>query len=287
MALKSINEGFNKKYINESIANEVKDILNKNGYNTNVEGASDYIEAAAEYIEMNHDFGYKYPVEQWFEETVQNYPEDLKFMKECLKEDTIKQDNKWVNKGDSGKTHGKFKTKKEADAQRKAMFANGFTESLQDEDGWGEQVLDILYNAFERTEHFMYEIINCVRDSYAGFGSTIDDLIDEVNYIADMFTMAAEELENSKQELNESLVESDSKEIFHNDNGIDYKVIERSKTGKNALLNNGKQWIVAWNCPYDEGSWGQGHYLFDEESARYIWNKKYFNENFLYRHRSR
>lgn len=49
---------------------------------------------------------------------------------ECLAEDTIKQaDGKWVNKGDEG-THGEFKTKKEADAQRKAMYANGYKENL-------------------------------------------------------------------------------------------------------------------------------------------------------------
>ena len=42
-----------------------------------------------------------------------------------LNEDTVKQDGKWVNKGKEG-THGKFKTKKEADAQRRAMFASGF-----------------------------------------------------------------------------------------------------------------------------------------------------------------
>ncbi len=42
-----------------------------------------------------------------------------------IKEDTIKQNGKWVNKGKEG-THGKFKTKKAADAQRKAMFANGY-----------------------------------------------------------------------------------------------------------------------------------------------------------------
>lgn len=43
-----------------------------------------------------------------------------------VREDTVKtSDGKWTNKGDEG-THGKFKTKKEADAQRKAMFANGY-----------------------------------------------------------------------------------------------------------------------------------------------------------------
>ena len=44
---------------------------------------------------------------------------------ETLDEDTIKQGSSWVNKGKEG-THGKFKTKKEADAQRKAMFASGY-----------------------------------------------------------------------------------------------------------------------------------------------------------------
>ena len=48
-----------------------------------------------------------------------------------LSEDTVKtKSGKWVNKGNTGKTHGEFKTKKAADAQRKAMFANGYTESI-------------------------------------------------------------------------------------------------------------------------------------------------------------
>lgn len=47
---------------------------------------------------------------------------------ESLAEDTEKvKGHKWVNKGKKG-THGEFKTKKEADDQRKAMFANGFHE---------------------------------------------------------------------------------------------------------------------------------------------------------------
>ncbi len=53
---------------------------------------------------------------------------------ESLKEDTVKQGKKWVTKGEAGETHGEFKTKKAADAQRKAMFANGFKESLDKED---------------------------------------------------------------------------------------------------------------------------------------------------------
>lgn len=126
-----------------------------------------------------------------------------------LDEDTVKQGKHWVNKGDSGKTHGKFATKKAADAQRKAMFANGYkAESLNEES-------------------------------------------------------------------------SDSIGIFHNDNGIDYDIIERSESGKNLLLRHprGSKWIVAWNCPRDnQGSWGQGHYFFDEMSARKLWNKEYANK---------
>ena len=41
--------------------------------------------------------------------------------------DTVKKKNgKWVNRGDTGEEHGEFSTKKEADAQRKAMYARGF-----------------------------------------------------------------------------------------------------------------------------------------------------------------
>lgn len=52
-----------------------------------------------------------------------------KYMKESteISEDTVKKSNgKWTNRGDDGKEHGEFDTKKEADAQRKAMFANGY-----------------------------------------------------------------------------------------------------------------------------------------------------------------
>ena len=62
------------------------------------------------------------------------YDDVVKYKKsENLTEDTVKvKDGVWVNKGDDG-THGKFKTKKEADAQRKAMFANGYEESLKED----------------------------------------------------------------------------------------------------------------------------------------------------------
>lgn len=43
---------------------------------------------------------------------------------DSIKEDTVKtSDGKWTNKGKEG-THGKFKTKKAADAQRRAIWVN-------------------------------------------------------------------------------------------------------------------------------------------------------------------
>lgn len=59
---------------------------------------------------------------------IDKYPWVQKRLNKNLEEDTVKQGNYWVNKGKEG-THGKFKTKKEAEAQRKAMFARGFKES--------------------------------------------------------------------------------------------------------------------------------------------------------------
>ena len=60
-----------------------------------------------------------------------SWDEDNHYKDEIV-EDTVKQGNNWVNKGKEG-THGKFKTKKAADAQRKAMFANGYKESLEED----------------------------------------------------------------------------------------------------------------------------------------------------------
>lgn len=68
---------------------------------------------------------------------------------ESLEEDTEKTSKgKWVNRGDTGETHGEFKTKKEADAQRKAMFARGWKgESLEEST---DDLSDKEYNALRR-----------------------------------------------------------------------------------------------------------------------------------------
>lgn len=72
---------------------------------TEIEDLSDY--ADSDYIGDERDYDYE---------------------SKKISEDTVKKSNgKWTNRGDDGKEHGEFKTKKEADKQRKAMYANGYT----------------------------------------------------------------------------------------------------------------------------------------------------------------
>lgn len=88
--------------------------------------------------------------------------EKLDECSDMISEDTVKQGSSWVNKGKEG-THGKFKTKKDADAQRKAMFASGYKaesaneipdfEALceaamleEDNDGPYEEIYELLIN---------------------------------------------------------------------------------------------------------------------------------------------
>lgn len=107
MSVKILNEGFDKLFNSlneESMADKVKSNQNKK-------------EMTRRAIKTLKDKGGKYKdLEKEFEDS---------YGEKCLDEDTVKQNGKWVNKGKEG-THGKFKTKKAADAQRKAMFANGY-----------------------------------------------------------------------------------------------------------------------------------------------------------------
>lgn len=75
---------------------------------------------------MSRSDYFDYYIEELYDEFGDPNAEEEEYEddEESLKEDTVKQGNKWVNKGNTGKTHGEFKTKKQADEQRKAMFVN-------------------------------------------------------------------------------------------------------------------------------------------------------------------
>lgn len=76
-------------------------------------------------MDYDKDFDVDKNLQDFFDKIIEENPELGEPLEESKNvcEDTVKQGNKWVNKGKDG-THGTFKTKKAADAQRKAMFAN-------------------------------------------------------------------------------------------------------------------------------------------------------------------
>lgn len=81
------------------------------------------LQKAKDWLDKNN---IKYNVKKFLNRFYLQVPTELDEDLEKLDEDTVKTSKgKWVNKGKEG-THGEFKTKKAADAQRRAMFARGY-----------------------------------------------------------------------------------------------------------------------------------------------------------------
>ena len=122
LMLYNINKQFNESFSNESLNEEIFEFLEELGGYTDYRGR---IEAVAEEFDISFDEAEEF-VNEWILTADDEYEFDECLNESTLEEDTVKtSDGKWTNKGEEG-THGKFKTKKEADAQRKAMFANGY-----------------------------------------------------------------------------------------------------------------------------------------------------------------
>lgn len=90
-------------------------------------------------------------------------------------------------------------------------------ESLEqnEEDGWGEDVLEICEPFFEKVERTMYEVRNARRGSYAHFGDTVSDL---AAWMGELST-EAEDVQSELDDMKEQLQESDNeplKEEFFN-----------------------------------------------------------------------
>lgn len=112
-------------------------------------------------------------------------------LEESLKEDTIKQNGKWVNKGKEG-THGTFRTKKAADQQRKAMFANSgknrnFGESLLKEDTDINHYRDMI-KRLDRAERSLlqarneiFDILEINDNSTGTFNTALEVLKDDIH----------------------------------------------------------------------------------------------------------
>lgn len=134
-------DGWDAKYIPEEYKKIIIDKLNKIGKDFSL------MKLGVAWRASNGETGYK-----------------------VLDEDTVKtKSGKWVNKGNTGETHGEFKTKKAADEQRKAMFAQRkkgakWGESL--EESMGKEVRD-WWNEVETWNYangYKYDIDNSEGD---------------------------------------------------------------------------------------------------------------------------
>ena len=87
----------------------------------------------------------------------------------------------------------------------------------------------------------MYEIRNCRRDSYAGFGDRAEDLANELNRLADELSYQADSVEIHADSLNETVEEdcSDKEEVEAKAEVVDDKD-ELVKELQEALQNNAK-----------------------------------------------
>lgn len=65
----------------DSLKRELTAFLDDREYDTSDPEVKDYIDNAAEYIQMSRDAGNTYSVEEWYKDTKENYPEDLKELK--------------------------------------------------------------------------------------------------------------------------------------------------------------------------------------------------------------
>ena len=146
-------------------------------------------------MDYDKDFDVDRNLQDFFDKIIEENPELGEPLDESKKvcEDTVKQGNKWVNKGKDG-THGTFRTKKAADAQRKAMFANKGKKST--------------------------------------FGESFK--------VGDTFTNAGEEWEILRSEGDYSLVYAKDRKFY--------------------------PYVVAYRLA-DDGTWAQGHYFSNKESA--------------------
>ena len=124
----SIYDWYKEDYPDDELGEEVSDITFKSLYNSMLRGKDVYnllgvgdsivrercFDKLAKILNADYDDIYYL----WLNSGVEASTD--------ITADTVKKGNKWVNRGDTGEEHGEFKTKKEADAQRRAMFSKGF-----------------------------------------------------------------------------------------------------------------------------------------------------------------
>lgn len=71
------------------------------------------------------------------------------------------------------------------------------------EDGWGDEIKNLLDPVIDNIDRVSYEVSNCVRGSYGVDGSEVEDLADTLNDCANDLSEISDELENEADRLNE------------------------------------------------------------------------------------
>lgn len=192
-----------------------------------------------------------------------------------LIEDTVKTSKgKWTNKGEEG-THGTFNTKKEADAQRKAMFASGYKgESLKESEG-ADSFIDRLWNILDDVsdiENIDYDADDA-NQNIITFGSS-GDLDKRLSDIEQAFKNAGVEYKEVLTNGNNVVVikvdKSTLEESLNTDNSeLKNDLIKLSFTPEDAEL------LIKINEPYAENvAYGNTTTEDIEEAQEYINSKK-------------
>ena len=127
-----------------------------------------------------------------YEKKVKDAQKDLEFQKnytDKLEKDADRMENK----------RKEILNKARATAKKESLEQN-------EEDGWGEDVLEICEPFFEKVERTMYEVRNARRGSYAHFGDTVSDL---AAWMGELST-EAEDVQSELDDMKEQLQESDN-----------------------------------------------------------------------------
>ena len=103
-------------------------------------------------------------------------------------------------------------------------------ESLTD-DGWSDEVVDILEPSIEEIEELHYELKNTVRGANTN-AKTVGQLVDHCEQLMAKFDDAIDKLDHESDELNEDLIQSDSEDAFKKNVATE---IEAGKPQKQAL----------------------------------------------------
>lgn len=96
---------------------------------------------------------------------------------------------------------------KDKEKPKKELKETDFTIPENNSDGWGDDLYDFCSDFFDRVDRLDYELRNAMRGSYAGFGDTIEDLVDELREISADADILAEDI--SKAEVNYSSEDSE------------------------------------------------------------------------------